>query len=218
MIEPTSSDGEEIINEDVPNVEDMKFSNKETYHYKLVDKFFRAIDQNKVVKMLNIIDGDHQISLRLLDWFVTRYAKKQNVSYDVNGELFTVHISYKAQLKSYKKRYFDPFRRRKKFMYNYDKTDEEKKFVTTIGQLNFFRWAFTNEIVKYVEENYKAILDAMIASNKEDKKRKLKSSSEQSKSESSSTIEKVTIKKDGMNIKAKKKIKNEEMKIILSFD
>jgi hypothetical protein len=221
-MELISSDAEDMTvddmsNDNVPNVEDMIFSSKETYHYKRVDKFFRSIDQAKIIKMLDIIDGNHQISLRLLDWFVTRYAKKQNVSYDVINEMFTVHISYKAQLKSFKKRYFDPFRRRKKFYYNYDKTDDTKKFVTTIGQLNFFRWAITNEIVKYVEDNYKIILNAMVTSNKEDKKRKLKTTSDKSVV-SSTSVEKVAMCKDGLNIKAQKKVKNDEVKIILSFD
>lgn len=224
-MELIDSEVEEVsigTNENVPNVEDMKFSSKETYHYKRADKFLRSTDPKNIQKMLDIIDGHDQISLRLLDWFVTRYAKKNNISYNVNNELFIVHIGYKAQLKSFKKRYFDPFRRRKKFYYQYNKDDESKKLVTTIGQLNFFRWAFMNEVVKYVENNYKTILNAMVVSNKEDKKRKLKSSSEKSKTETSSIStcksEKVKMKKEGISINAKKQVKNDEMKIILSFD
>ena len=217
------SECDEISNDNVPNAEDMEFSNKEIYHYKRVDRFFRATDPQNIEKMLEIINGEANISLRLFDWFVTRYAKKYNVNYYINEELFSVHISYKAQLKSFKKRYFDPFRRRKKFYYKYDKNDNSKKLVTTIGQLNFFRWAFINDVVKYVENNYKTILNAMILSNKEDKKRKIKSSSEKSASEKETKKENeiksvAKVNKNGINMKANRKIKNDEVKIILSFD
>ena len=104
--------------------------------------------------MIDIVEGQSDISLRLLDWFVTRHASKQKIrfdKYDVSNNsdkfdkrvdrCFNVHISYKAQLKSYKKKYFDPFRRRKKFKYYFDK-EKTVHLCTTIGQLNFFRWAF----------------------------------------------------------------------------
>jgi len=63
-----------------------------------------------------MINGNSKISLRLLDWFVTRHAKRHSISYFINDDKFNVHISYKAQLKSYKKRYFDPFRKGKKYI------------------------------------------------------------------------------------------------------
>ena len=28
---------------------------------------------------------------------------------------------------------------------------------TTIGQLNFFKWALENQVIKYIEDNYEAI-------------------------------------------------------------
>ena len=70
-----------------------------------------------------------------------RYQPAYNNTTSIDNG-FNVHISYKAQLQSYKKKYFDPFRRRKKFYYKYNK-EENKYFYTTIGQLNFFRWIFS---------------------------------------------------------------------------
>ena len=69
--------------------------------------------------MIDIINGKSEISLRILDWFVTRYSNKYKITIDMGDEedIFNVHISYKAQLKSYKKKYFDPFRRKKKFFF-----------------------------------------------------------------------------------------------------
>ena len=181
------------IAEEIPNINDIDLSKKETFYYKIIDRYYRTLENDKIDLMINIVDGKSKISLRLLDWFVTRYANKYKVRFDkIKDKLdtdidkcFNVHISYKAQLKSYKKRYFDPFRRRKKFMYyfnakNIQKEDEnnikieERKLCTTIGQLNFFKWAFSNDIIRYVSENYNAISKSMISTNKLDKSRKLK--------------------------------------------
>ncbi len=188
----------------------IKFSNKETLFYNMIHKFYKSTNKNNIEYMIDIINGNSKISLRLLDWFVTRYAKKHKVSYHMNDERFNVHISYKAQLKSYKKRYFDPFRRRKKFNYVYDK-ENNKKIYTTIGQLNFFRWAFRYGILTYVEDHYKTISDAMKKSNKEDdirKQLKKKNSSDSSTS----------IKKNNVRVKAKKHVDNNVATIILTFD
>jgi hypothetical protein len=146
----------------------------------MIDKFFRDCTEDQITKMLNIINKESEISLRILDWFVTRYAKKK-IDFEINGlqrdEIFDVHISYKAQLKSYKKTYFDPFRRRKKFYYSYDMINAKKNVYTTIGQLNFFRWAISNNIIEYVEKNLSQLTKAMNSSNKEDKKKKQQKSS-----------------------------------------
>jgi hypothetical protein len=69
-----------------------------------------------------------------------------------------VHTNYKGQLKAYSKRNFDPFCRRNRIRFYYE---ENKYFITTVGQLNFFKWALENNIVDYVKKNMKAIEDDM---------------------------------------------------------
>ena len=55
--------------------------------------------------MLRIINGESRISLRIVDWFVTNYSKKNNIYYKLNkGDHFTVYQSYKSQLKSFSKK------------------------------------------------------------------------------------------------------------------
>lgn len=151
------------------------FTNKELCYYKMIDKFFKNCTQEQISLMLGIINGTAEISLRVLDWVVTKYSKRY-IDFDIksktNGEIFDMHISYKSQLKSYKKRYFDPFRRRKKFHYNYDKSAQDKTVYTTLGQLNFFKWAISNDIIKYVQYNINNVIHFMNTSNKEDKKKK----------------------------------------------
>lgn len=211
------------------------FTSKEKLYYKMVDKFFRNTSQTNIKKMINIIEGDYYISLRLLDWFVTRYANKYKITYNLkrDDDRFNVHISYKAQLKSYKKKYFDPFRRRKKFYYSYNRANKSEKMETTIGQLNFFRWAFTYEVLDYVEDNYKTIHNAMVVSNKEDKKRKEQKKTTEHKHRSKDTSDSKSdgktgsktgrsddyvVKKEGIQVKAEKQTFNKECKITLSFD
>ena len=107
------------------------------------------------------------ISLRLLDWFVTNYSKKNNSAYNVKekniNKLFNVHYSYKSQLKAYSKKFFDPFCRRNRVPFFYD---SENCIITTIGQLNFFKWAISYNVINFVNDNIKSIEYDMNKSNK----------------------------------------------------
>ena len=213
------SENDTITNEDnIPDVKDIEFTSKETYYFKMVDKFFKSASDLEIKNMLKIIEGLSNISLRLLDWFVTRYANKHKTSYEIDddGETFPVYISYKAQLKSYRKRYFDPFRRRKKFYYYFKLDNKKEKFITTIGQLNFFRWAFCNKVIGYVEKNFDHISKAMVMSNKDDKERKKKLLKENKNNSKKNTTLKVE--KSGIKTELKKNIKNDNLQIVVSFD
>lgn len=123
-------------------------------------------------KILPIVQGKTRISLRLIDWFVTNYSKKENVMFPVekstfNGEKkvsqFIVHTNYKSQLKAYSKRHFDPFCRGDNIRFCYD---DHKSILTTVGQLNFFRWIIDNGILEYMENNLTDIERDMTKSQK----------------------------------------------------
>lgn len=250
--EDNSSESESLQNTEPIETDPVKiFNSRELFYFKLIDKFFRSCSKKQIEQMLQIIDGTSEISLRVLDWVVTRYSKK-NIDYEIINdnidETFDIHISYKAQLKSFKKRYFDPFRRRKKFYYNYDTSDKDKLLYTTLGQLNFFKWAISCGIIQFVENNIKNILSAMNVSNKEDKKKKdkkkliskkLELTSNKSKEEQNINVKDVDNKvckpknkKDSasndskkdildnkkINIKATKNIIDDEMEIVLNFN
>lgn len=70
-------------------------------------------DKNNLHNMLQIINGESKISLRIVDWFVTNFAKKDFTVYDTikNGMnvRFKVYFDYKLKLKAYSKKRFDPF-------------------------------------------------------------------------------------------------------------
>ena len=90
------------------------------------------------------------ISLRVLDWFVTNYSKRCNVTYPIvkDGETrsFNVFLEYKSQLKGFSKRLFDPFARRTRIAFD---DADGRALDTTIGQLNFFRWAISNGVLTF---------------------------------------------------------------------
>ena len=192
--------------------------------------------KENIDKLNNILDGKSPLSLRLIDWFVTNYSKKNLIMYNLkrfkhnldknnckkvskidkdnfkkvskivkdeddfkkvskieedsntinndnidiiknmnndddndsgicsDDEYFTdyfeVFSNYKAQLKSLNKKNFDPFcrRRRIKFYYGLNNNDS---IDTTVGQLDFFKWAIENYILEYIEQNITEIENDM---------------------------------------------------------
>jgi hypothetical protein len=135
---------------------------KSLYEFYVVDK--------QIYEILPIIDGQSNISIRVLDWFVTNYSKKFNVVYPLANEefntvtFFNVYLQYKSQLKGYKKKMFDPFCRKKRIYMYYE---PNLCCTTTIGQLNFFRWAIKNKVLDYVETNLDAIIKDMNSTSKQ---------------------------------------------------
>ena len=110
----------------------------------LLNKLMIYYNENKNLnKMLNIINGESKISLRIIDWFATNYAKKNYIVYNIiknnsKEERFKVYDDYKLKLKAYSKRRFDPFCRWDRITIPYI---NDTYIQTTLGQLNFFKWA-----------------------------------------------------------------------------
>ena len=103
-------------------------------------------------KLLRILDKTSGISLRNLEWFITNYSKKNNISYTTkDGKYFTVHCAYKSSLDGYSKKLFDPFCRSEKFAYTVPGTSHE--IHTTLAQLNFIKWCIKNNIIDYIRDN-----------------------------------------------------------------
>jgi hypothetical protein len=105
--------------------------------------------------IIPILKGEGDISLRLIDWFVTNYAKKHHVSYSIGIQEFVVYLNYKSQLKAFSKKLFDPFCRRERILFQIGNAEP---FETTVGQLNFFRWAFEKNILDYIRQHINDIM------------------------------------------------------------
>jgi hypothetical protein len=104
----------------------------------------------EIEKVLLYLNGEAPLSLRIIDWFVTKYSRKHFIRYLLHGQYFMVYLSYKGQLKAYSKQYFDPNCRRERIIF---KIPGHEQFMTTIGKLNFFRWALESKILDYIEAN-----------------------------------------------------------------
>jgi hypothetical protein len=56
-------------------------------------------DESNLTRMLKIITGDSKISLRIVDWFATNYAKKYYTLFTIDGiRRFKVYYDYKLKL------------------------------------------------------------------------------------------------------------------------
>jgi hypothetical protein len=174
---------------------------------------------NNLDNMLKIITGESKISLRIVDWFATNYAKKYYTLYDIElpdkktensdqtsakvVKRFKVYIDYKLKLKAYSKQRFDPFCRWERISIPY----KNGTFIeTTIGQLNFFKWAIENKIIKFIEENYDEIEQDMNSRNSTSKRKELVDNSKTRK------------KREELSISASKSIKKEKVEITVNFN
>ena len=165
---------------------------------------------NNLDKMLRIITGESKISLRIVDWFATNYAKKYYTlyiieqSHDNIARRFKVYDDYKLKLKAYSKKRFDPFCRWERISIPYT----NGKFIeTTIGQLNFFKWALENKVIDFIENNYDIIEKDMNNRNSTSKRK-----------ESTFDNAKTRKKREELSISATKSIKKEKVEIIVQFN
>jgi hypothetical protein len=101
-----------------------------------------------LAEIVELLQGTSPVSLRLIDWFVTNYSKAHSTSYILAGQEFVVYMNYKNQLKAYSKKLFDPFCRRERISFQ---IPGHEAFLTTVGKLNFFRWAIEKGILDYIK-------------------------------------------------------------------
>ena len=164
-------------------------------------------DEYNISKMLKIITGESKISLRIVDWFATNYAKKYYTLYDIevneNIRRFKVYFDYKLKLKAYSKKRFDPFCRWDRISIPYK---NDTCIETTIGQLNFFKWALENKVINYIEENYMEIEKDMNNRNSTSKRKEV-----------SLDNGKTRKKREELSISATKSIKKEDIEIVVKF-
>jgi hypothetical protein len=140
---------------------------------KLID-FYKNPINLKI--LLPIIWQQTRLSLRSLDWFVTNYSKKHNTNYillkGTESSSYFPFKSYKSQLKAYSKKFCDPFCRRERVVFDFQhmeildfksdmKMGHKDYIITTIGQLNFFRFAIQDNIINYAIENIEDIENDM---------------------------------------------------------
>ena len=157
-------------------------------------------------RMLRVINGQSKISLRIIDWFATNYAKKYYTVYQIqnSNNRFKVYNDYKLKLKAYSKKRFDPFCRWERITVPYK---NGAHIQTTIGQLNFFKWAIENSVIDYVEQNYDAIEKDMNGRNSSAKNKLVDNKTNKTRK-----------KREELSVSASRSIKREKVEIIVTFD
>lgn len=170
-----------------------------------------TIENTNFTKMMNVVNGESNISLRIIDWFVTNYAKKNFVIYNVSHSedaitRFKVYNDYKLKLKAYSKKNFDPFCRWERVTVPYE---GDRYIETTIGQLNFFKWAIENKIVEYIQQNYATIESDMNLHNSTSKK--------QQSLDVNGNHMKTRKKREELSVSAVKCVRKENIKITVVF-
>ena len=174
----------------------------EEEQYKITGKTLLLLESlmeyySKNINILtSIITQKNTLSLRILDWLVTNYAKKHNVVYLIkknNTHInFNIYLDYKNQLKAYSKKYFDPFCRRERILINIQdfswkiisngnkQITNENELITTVGQLNFFKWFLENNVLNFAIENIeyidKDMTETLNNSKKQTKRKELSKS------------------------------------------
>jgi hypothetical protein len=145
---------------------------------KTLEKFYENDDYfNKMYKYV-VKPRESKVSLRVLEWFVINYAKKNNIGYqfikeDGSKDYIIVFSNYQNYLKGYKKVRLDPFcRKQRKGQQDCSITfyHGDIEIETTIGQLSFFKWAIENKVLEYVEEHSELIEKDMNETTKNKKK------------------------------------------------
>lgn len=191
-----------------------------------LNEFYK--DGTYINQIKPILEQKAKVSLRILDWFITNYSKKNRTL--INDNSFDVYQNYKLMLRSFSKRQFDPFCRKNKIVFYYtdasndstskgveveknnelsrskgvelteDPGDQRDFIETSCGQLCFFRWCFQNGIIDYVEKNLEKIEEDMKASLK------------------SSDLTKKEKKRQQLSVSAARSVSKRNVKYTITFD
>lgn len=139
-------------------------ANKHELIMKKVRRFFNEAKNFEKLKPILMQESD--ISLRLLDWSTTNWSRKHTVILLThrNGypERINMFLDYKANLKAFSKRSFDPFCRRERIMLKFECDPEQRTYVSTAAQMNFFKWAIESGVLDHCKEHLGEIEKDMV--------------------------------------------------------
>ena len=111
------------------------------------------------IERIKPIINQKSLSLRLIDWTPTNYCKKNCIKIKLKstGEIIDIYQSYKNHVSVYiKNKLFDVFKRGQCIKFYYQDNDEDF-IITSVKQLNIFRWLLKYEVLDFIEENEELI-------------------------------------------------------------
>lgn len=107
-------------------------------------------EESRVQTFSDIVHHKNGLSLRIIDWLITNFTKSFSVAIESDGLPRNLRKDYHKNLTAHNKKNFDPFARRRRIKIV---LFGEEKRVSTIGQLNFFRWFLSKNLVEVLLEN-----------------------------------------------------------------
>jgi len=221
---------------------------------KTTEKMMRGIETffsnaEHMGKLLPFLQQDPKnkpkISMRLIEWFVCVYCMHHTVDWFLGNEFFNVYLDYNAMMKDNKKQRFDPFGRKWRKEKRKDTTvnppreytvqvyhgirffyTDTNYVITTVAQLNFFRWFIEKKILDYMIEHRKELIEEMNRHNQSKKKKKNGVDTESEVGEEESLDEKptkrlcavVTHSQRKVRVQATKKVTKKNVEVYVSFD
>jgi hypothetical protein len=179
-------------------------------------EFYKNKDYLEIVKKIVnrefIISKSKKISIRIVNWFVTNYAKQYFTVYEHGVERFFVWTRFRSAEDGYSKELFDPYSRKDRIIIPYDETT---KLITTIGQLNFFKWAILNKVIDYIIDHYDDITNDM--TNRLTVKNKINIQDENNTIKENTINGKTRKKREELSISACRSIRKEFVPIKITF-
>jgi hypothetical protein len=125
--------------------------------------------------LIPVVTQTFDVSLRALDWFAVNFTKKNKIlcKVDLGGgrsDVINIFSHYRDQLRHWRRRMFDPFRRRERILFHHpvDMTLLE----TTVGQLNFLMWSHCFGIIEQARAHLQAIETDMVNTLADSKRRR----------------------------------------------
>ena len=107
-------------------------------------------EESRVRTFSDIVNHRNGLSLRIIDWLITNFSKAFSVAIESDGLPRNLCKDYHKNLTAHNKKNFDPFARRRRI--NIVLFGGEHR-VSTIGQLNFFRWFLSKDLVEFLIQN-----------------------------------------------------------------
>ncbi len=107
-------------------------------------------DQSRVKTFSDIVNHRNGLSLRIIDWLITNFSKAFSVAIESDGLPRNLCKDYHKNLNAHNKKNFDPFARRRRIQIVLFGREQR---VSTIGQLNFFRWFLSKDLVGFLLQN-----------------------------------------------------------------
>lgn len=220
---------------------DTFFSNPE-HMGKLLPFLGRKPTDKKVAKT--------RISLRLIEWFVQDYCMQNSIDWFIGDEFFNVFLDYQTMMNEYRKKRFDCFGRKWRKEIRKDTSVEPNReyevqvyygirffytdtdyVITTVAQLNFFRWMIEKKIIDYIILNRTVLVAEMRKSKKKRKTDETPKNKEQTDVDDNDDDDdddeddeeevkepKQTIAVKKVHVRATKRVTKKNVEVYVSFD